>query len=79
MKELADMVQRVEAAKMLLSGNTYEQIDQLYFSLFRLDGVLHHFFSHNFLILNSAKSEISLTTALYSFALHRPASTPSLS
>ena len=26
MKELADMVQRVEAAKMLLSGNTYEQI-----------------------------------------------------
>ena len=28
MKELADMVQRVEAAKMLLSGNTYEQIDQ---------------------------------------------------
>ena len=26
MKELADMVQRVEAAKMLLGGSTYEQI-----------------------------------------------------
>ncbi len=26
MKELADMAQRLEAAKMLLKGNTYEQI-----------------------------------------------------
>lgn len=26
MKELADMVQRIQAAQMLLEGNTYEQI-----------------------------------------------------